>query len=114
MPRGSYTEVGFDKRQVIDIETNIIITEYQAQIVEDASGKRFSAPFPTWVTRPIQYGPSVKGRSVYLSQYQLTPYKRMEDYFNDQLGLSVSEGSLFNLPPLQNLWVIGGSGSLPS
>ena len=80
LPRGSYTEVGFDKRQVIDIETNIIITEYQAQIVEDASGKRFSAPFPTWVTRPIQYGPSVKGRSVYLSQYQLTPYKRMDKF----------------------------------
>ncbi len=35
-------------------------------------------------------------RWVYLSQYQLTPYKRVENYFNDQLGLSVSEGSLFN------------------
>jgi len=96
LPRGSYTEIGFDKRQVIDIETNIIITEYQAQILEDSKGQRFVAPFPAWVTRPIQYGPSVKGRSVYLSQYQLTPYKRVEDYFNDQLGLSVSEGSLYN------------------
>lgn len=96
LPRGSYTEVGFDKRQVIDIETNIIITEYQAQILEDCAGKRFTAPFPQWVTRPIQYGPSVKSRSVYLSQYQLTPYKRLEDYFRDQLSLCVSEGSLFN------------------
>lgn len=96
LPRGSYTEVGFDKRQVIDIETHIIITEYQAQVLADASGKRFTARFPAWVTRPIQYGPSVKGRSVYLSQYQLTPYQRMEDYFKSQLGLSVSEGSLFN------------------
>jgi len=96
LPRGSYAEVGFDKRQVIDIETHIIITEYQAQVLEDETGKRFTALFPAWVTRPIQYGPSVKGRSVYLSHYQLTPYKRMEDYFNDQLGLSVSEGSLFN------------------
>lgn len=96
LPRGIYTEVGYDKRQVVDIETKIVITEYQAQILEDQEGKRYTAPFPVWVTRPIQYGPSVKGRSVYLSQYQLTPYKRMEDYFNDQLGLSVSEGSLFN------------------
>ena len=96
LPRGSYTEAGFDKRQVIDIETNIIITEYQAQILADETGKRFTAPFPAWVTRPVQYGSSVKGRSVYMSQYQLTPYKRIADYFNDQLGLSVSEGSLFN------------------
>lgn len=96
LPRDRYTEVGFDKRQVIDIETSIIITEYRAQVLEGSTGKRFVAPFPQWVTRPIQYGSSVKGRSVYLSQYQLTPYKRMEDYFNDQLGLSVSEGSLFN------------------
>lgn len=96
LPRGTYTDVGFDKRQVIDIETNIIITEYQAQILEDENGERFVAPFPHWVTRPIQYGASVKGRSVYLSQYQLTPYKRIADYFGDQLGLSVSEGSLFN------------------
>lgn len=96
LPRASYTEVGFTKRQVIDIETHIIITEYQAQVLSDENGNRFTAQFPAWVSRPIQYGPSVKGRSVYLSQYQLTPYKRMEDYFNDQLGLSVSEGSLFN------------------
>lgn len=96
LPRGSYVEVGFEKRQVIDIESHIIITEYQAQVLEDKTGKRFTATFPAWVTRPIQYGPSVKSRSVYLSQYQLMPYKRMENYFNDQLGLSVSEGSLFN------------------
>ena len=96
LPRGTYRKVGFDKRQVIDIETNIIITEYQAQILEDEHGQRFVAEFPAWVTRPIQYGPSVKERAVYLSQYQLTPYKRVSDYFNDQLGLSVSEGSLFN------------------
>lgn len=96
LPRGSYTEVGFDKRQVMDIETKVIVTEYQAQILADANGKRFTASFPEWVSRPIQYGPNTKGRSVYLSQYQLTPYKRVADYLNDQLGLSVSEGSLFN------------------
>jgi len=96
LPRGSYTEVDYEKRQVIDIKTNIVITEYQAQILESTEGKRYTAPFPNYVTRPIQYGPTVKGRSVYLSQYQLTPYKRLCDYFNDQIGLPISEGSLFN------------------
>jgi transposase len=96
LPRGNYTEVGCDKRQVIDIETNVIITEYQAQILEDTQGKRYTAAFPSHVSRPIQYGPKTKSRSVYLSQYQLTPYKRIENYFVDQIGLSVSEGSIFN------------------
>ena len=96
LPRNTYTEKGYIKRQVIDIETKIIITEYQAQILEDSQGKRHTAAFPGFVTRPIQYGPKTKSRSVYMSQYQLIPYKRIEDYFVDQLNLSVSEGSVFN------------------
>ncbi len=96
LPRGDYKEIGFDKRQEIDIETNIIITEYQAQILENSDGKRYTAAFPKHITRPIQYGPKAKSRSVYMSQYQLIPYKRIEDYFADQVGLSVSEGSIFN------------------
>ena len=96
LPRDDYKEVGFDKRQVIDIETNIIITEYRAQILENSRGKRFTANFPSTVTRPIQYGAKIKASSVYMSQFQLTPYSRIEDYFLEQMGLNVSTGSLFN------------------
>jgi len=96
LPRDTYTEVGYDKRQVIDIETKIIVTEYQAQILENSSGKRFTAEFPFNVTRPIQYGASTKASSVYMSQFQLVPYNRIEDYFSDQLGLNISTGSFFN------------------
>ncbi len=96
LPRDDYTEVGFEKRQVIDIETNIIITEYRAQILEDSHGKRYMADFPSNVTRPVQYGPKTKATSVYMSQFQLIPYLRIEDYFQEQVGLSLSAGSLFN------------------
>jgi len=96
LPRDNYTEVGYDKRQVIDIETKIVITEYQAQILESCNGKRFTAEFPLNVTRPIQYGASTKACSVYMSQFQLVPYNRIEDYFSDQLGLNISTGSFFN------------------
>jgi transposase len=96
LPRDDYKEVGFDKRQVIDIETNIIITEYRAQILEDSHGKRYTADFPENVTRPVQYGPKTKATSVYMSQFQLIPYLRIEDYFQEQMGLSLSAGSLFN------------------
>ena len=96
LPRDDYKEVGFDTRQVIDIETRIIVTEYRAQILEDSNGKRYTADFPHNVTRPIQYGPKTKASSVYMSQFQLVPYARIEDYFSEQLGLNVSTGSIFN------------------
>jgi transposase len=96
LPRDNYTEVGYVKRQVIDIETKIVITEYQAQIVKNSRGKEFMAEFPLGVTRPIQYGASTKASSVYMSQFQLVPYNRIEDYFSDQVGLNISTGSLFN------------------
>lgn len=96
LPKGKYREVGYDKRQVIDIETNIVITEYRAQILEDDQGKQYKADFPCYVTRPIQYGPKTKTTSVYMSQFQLIPYGRIEDYFADQIGLNLSTGSIFN------------------
>jgi hypothetical protein len=39
----NYIEVSFEKRQIIDIESNIIIKEYQAQMLENLVGKRFVA-----------------------------------------------------------------------
>lgn len=96
LPRDNYTEVGYDKRQVIDVEAKVIITEYQAQILENSNGKKFTAAFPLNVTRPVQYGASTKACSVYMSQFQLVPYNRIEDYFSDQLGLNISTGSFFN------------------
>lgn len=96
LPRGKYHEIGYDKRQVIDVESTIVITEYRAQILEDSHGKQYTAEFPSYVTRPIQYGPKTKASSVYMSQFQLIPYRRIEDYFTEQTGLEVSTGSLFN------------------
>ena len=96
LPRGNYTEAGFESRQVIDIEISRIITEYQAQVLVDAKGKRYVAEFPKGVTRPIQYGQSIKAHAVYLSQFQLIPYERVADYFINEASIPVSVGSLFN------------------
>ncbi|MFT5730201.1 MAG: transposase, partial [Desulforhopalus sp.] len=35
LPLGEYTEVGHEIRQVFDIEISRIVTEYQAQVLED-------------------------------------------------------------------------------
>lgn len=97
LPKGTrYREVGHERRQVIDIDISRVVTEYRAQILEDDQGHRFVADFPPGVTRPVQYGPGLKANAVYMSQYQLIPYDRIRDHFQDQLHVRVSAGSVFN------------------
>ena len=96
LPPGRYRQVDFESRQVFDIDIKRVVTEYRAQILEDDKGKRFVAPFPEGVTKAVQYGPGIKAHSVYMSQFQLVPYNRIQDYFADQLHIPVSEGSIYN------------------
>ena len=84
------------KRQVFDIDISRIVTEYQAEVLEDSKGNRFVATFPEGVTKAVQYGNKLKAHAVYMSQYQLIPYKRIEEYFSEQLHIPLSSGSLCN------------------
>jgi len=96
LPPGEYKEIGYESRQVFDIDISRVVTEYQAQVLEDKSGNRFTAPFPEGITKAAQYGASLKAHCIYLSQFQLIPYDRIKDYFADQLQVPVSVGSIFN------------------
>ena len=96
LPKGSYTDDGFETRQVVDIDISRVVTEYQAQRLINEKGQRFVAPFPKAVTKAVQYGNGIKAHTVYLSQYQLLPYKRIQEYFADQLQIPISEGSIYN------------------
>lgn len=97
LPRGgNYQPAGVEKRQVFDLEIHLHVTEYQAEAFVDDQGRRYVAPFPEGVTRPAQYGASIQAHGVYLSQYQLLPYQRTADYFHDQGGIPISEGTLYN------------------
>ena len=96
LPPAQYRDIGFESRQVFDIDIQRIVTEYRAQILEDENGNRFTAQFPPQVTKAVQYGNGVKVQAVYLSQFQLLPYQRVQDYFNEQIGLPISTGSVFN------------------
>lgn len=97
LPKGSgYQEVGHEIRQVIDIDISRYVTEYRAQILEDNQGNRFVAPFPEGVKRAVQYGLNLKANAVYMSQYQLVPYDRIRDHFQDQMHIPISAGSIFN------------------
>ncbi len=96
IPPGNYTSGGYEARQVIDIIISPYVVEYRAEILKDALGRPFVAPFPAGVNRPVQYGSGVKVQSVYTSQQQLIPYDRVRDYFWDQCGIPISPGSIFN------------------
>lgn len=96
IPPGEYSPVGYEARQVIDIEISKVVTEYRAEILQDINGKKFMAEFPEGVTRPIQYGNSVKAQATYMSLQQLLPYERVGDYFENQCGIGISTGTLVN------------------
>lgn len=48
------------------------------------------------VTKDVQYSQAVKAHSVYMSQFQLIPYNRIQDYFAEQMNLLISSGSIYN------------------
>jgi transposase len=96
IPPDQYRDAGYESRQVIDLDIGKFVTEWQAQVLEDSRGKRYVAPFPEGVTRSVQYGIGVKVNSVYMSQHQLIPYNRIEDHFQEQLQIPVSNGSIGN------------------
>ena len=92
---GTYKAAGFESRQVFDIDIRRVVTEYRAEVLVDQSGNRFTAAFPEAVTKAVQYGNGVKAQAVYLSQYQLIPYQRVQEQFQDQFQLPISVGSIF-------------------
>jgi transposase len=96
LPKGRpYREAGFESRQVIDIDFSRVVTEYRAQVLEDLHGNRFVASFPEGVNRAVQYGLTLKANAVYMSQFQLIPYDRVRDHFQDQMQIPISAGSVF-------------------
>ncbi len=96
LPPGRYADDGYESRQVFDIDISRVVTEYRAQILVDENANRFVASFPEGVTKAVQYGSGLKAHAVYMSQYQLIPYNRVQDHFTDQMNIPVSEGSIYN------------------
>ena len=96
LPKGQYTDDGFEIRQVFDLDILRVVTEYRAQRLINEKGQSFIAPFPDKVKKAVQYGDGIKAHVVYLSQYQLLPYNRIQEYFADQLQMPLSEGSIYN------------------
>lgn len=91
-----FQSVGYERRQVFDIQISREVTEYQAEILEDEQGNRIVAPYPDHVKVKTQYASGIKIHSVYMSNFQLLPYKRVEEHFADQFDIPLSAGSIYN------------------
>ena len=88
-----------DKRQVFDLpeKIEIIVTEHQAEEKDcPYCGEHNKASFPPDVTHKVQYGNHIKSIAVYLSNYELIPYKRLSELFEDIFHISISVGMLSN------------------
>jgi transposase len=85
-------------RQVHDIPPiELTVYEHRAEVKNcPCCGIENEAEFPLEVTNVVQYGPRLKSMMVYLMEGQLLPSARTCEVLNDILGVSVSEGTLFN------------------
>ncbi len=86
---GEYKPVGHEARQVFDMRISRYVIEYRAQRLCGPDGKIYTAEFPEGVVTQAQYGNGIKANSVYMSQFQLIPYDRINDHFAEQIKVSI-------------------------
>jgi transposase len=87
------------KRQVFDLVPQTMhITEHQVPV--KICGKcqmKNQSEFPEMVTQPTQYGASLSSLVVYLHQYQLIPYARLQEMILDVFHQQMSRGTLVSM-----------------
>lgn len=91
--------IDYETRQVFDVPPlKIEVTEHRAeQKVCPCCRAVVTANFPDEVQQPTQYGSAIKGLSTYLNQYQFLPYERLQEFFEDIVGLKISQGMLVKI-----------------
>ena len=92
-------DISYQLRQVFDIPPiDIQVTEHRAQQCQcPHCDTTISADFPAEVSSPVQYGPRLQATCIYLSSYQLLPYKRLSQTFSDLFSIPLSQGSIANI-----------------
>lgn len=88
-----------EKRQVFDLPlVEIVVIEHRSERKQcPCCGHESTASFPEEVTAPVQYGSSVRSLAVYLQQYQLLPFERTRELFEDVFSVAMSAGTLANI-----------------
>jgi TonB-linked SusC/RagA family outer membrane protein len=95
-PRG---ESECERRQVVEyIPAHFEVVEYRAERIRcPGCGGTATKPFPDGVAAPVQYGPLFRATVLYANKYQLIPFARLADFFEDTAGRRVSAGTLWRI-----------------
>ncbi len=85
-----------ERRQVFDIQDGRMkVTEHRAETKRCAAcGGETKAKFPAHLRAPVQYGPGVLSRSVYLYLYQLLPINRTAETMRDLFHCPISVATI--------------------
>lgn len=91
--------IGCQRRQVFElppVRSNVV--EHQALTKRCGyCGHWTKGRFPSGVAAPVQSGPGIRARGVYLLNYQLLPYKRTGELLRDLFGCRLSPATLYNI-----------------
>lgn len=95
---GGIKSVKYSAKQMIDFPPiKPTTTEYRNHSIEcPCCGNMNQEEFPVGINTHVQYGQNIKSFLVYLSVGQLIPYKRISLLLRDLVGLSISEGTIYN------------------
>ena len=90
---------GYEARQVFELPPiKLQVTEHRGEIKSCPCCKEVNrAVFPGHVSQKVQYGVEIQKLAVYFNNYQLLPYKRASDMFEDLLGHRINEASLVSM-----------------
>lgn len=83
------------RRQCFDLPQHIKVevTEYKIPVIHCPScGKQHEGQAP--VSAPVSYGPHISSLATYLNQYQLIPFERLQELFEDVFQHKLSDGFL--------------------
>jgi len=96
---GSEEFIDSIRRQVFDIPKPVVtVAEYVSEKYRcPVCGEIHAGDFPAGVTASAQYGNNIQAYVVYMMNYQLLPYKRTAEMFENLFSIGISEGTLRNI-----------------
>jgi len=84
-------------RQEVSIKVKKTFIDHVTEVKDcPCCKKRTESSFPPYITRPTQYGPSVKSVAIELSVGQFLPFRRLKDHLAHNLDIWLSEQSIEN------------------
>jgi transposase len=86
------------RRQVLDLPPiALFCKEYRQERLVCSCGHCNEETFPIGVENHIQYGANITSLVVYQNVYQYMPYQRLQKFFNQVFGISISPGTFENM-----------------